>query len=179
MKKLIIFLGLMLWAGAPAWAEKATPGAPEAQTAEQAKEEPVQGEPKSPGEYECKYYKVTLPDDWKAIIPPTDQQGTINAIFATNTGNTVVTLIVGPNGGADTRSIAAMFAEQFKASKPPVDKNGQFSFTFPIQNGTAQAIVSGSGPDFMVTTIAGSNRLAQNFLRDNVHSENYAGLMPK
>lgn len=176
MKTLILLalLGIV----SPAMAAEAP--APAEKTEQPAKAEaPAPETEQKPGEYECKYYKVQLPDEWKAIIPPTDQQGTINAIFATNTGSSVVTMIVGPSGGADIKTIATMFAEQFKAPRAPSDKNGQYVFSFPIQNGTAQAIVSGSGPDFMVTTIAGSLKQAQEFLRNNVSSENYSSLMPK
>lgn len=131
------------------------------------------------GEFACKYYKVKLPDGWTAIMPPTDQLGTVNAIFATTTGSSVVTMIVGPNGGADLRTISDMFAEQFKAPKPPALKNGQYVFSFPLQNGNAQAIVSAMGEEFMVTTIAGGLSAAQTFLKTAVSSEEWGALLPK
>lgn len=132
-----------------------------------------------PGEYSCKYYTVKLPDDWKAIMPPTDKQGTVNAIFATSTGTAVVTIIIGPSGGADAKVIADMFAEQFKAPKPPVEKNGSFSFTFPMQNATAEAYVSTQDKDFMVTTISGNVRQAKNFIRNSIVSDTWGPFLPQ
>lgn len=131
-----------------------------------------------PGSYTCKYYTVELPDGWKAIVPPEDQLGTVNAIFATDTGSSVVTMVAGPSGGADAKTIGNMFAEQFKATRSPVANNGQYSFPFPLQNGTATAIVTSSGPNFMVTTIAGNMKAAQQFLKENVKSDNWPTLLP-
>lgn len=131
-----------------------------------------------PGVYTCKYYTVSLPEGWKAIVAPEDQLGTVNAIFATETGSTVITLVTGPSGGADAKTIATMFAEQFKAPKGVSANDGRYSFTFPLENGTATAIVTSSGPNFMVTTIAGNMRAAQQFMKENVKSENWPTLLP-
>lgn len=133
-----------------------------------------------PGEYSCKYYKVKLPDDWKAIMPPTDKQGTVNAIFATNSGSSVVTIIIGPSGGADAKTIAGMFAEQFKAPNAPVEKNGLFTFGFPMQNATAQAYVATKDKDFMVITISGANiKQAKNFIKNSIKSDTWGNLLPQ
>lgn len=132
-----------------------------------------------PGEYACKYYKVKLPDDWKAIMPPTDKQGTVSAIFAANTGAPVVTIIIGPSGGADAKTIAGMFAEQFKAPNPPAEKNGTFTFSFPMQNATAKAYIATQDKDFMVTTISGNVRQAKAFIKNSITSDNWGSLLPQ
>ncbi len=131
------------------------------------------------GEFACKYYTVKLPDSWKAIMPPTDKQGTVNAIFAGSAGTPVVTIIVGSSGGADVKTIAGMFAEQFKAPKPPVEKNGVLSFSFPLQNTTAHAYVAAQDKVFMVTTISGNARQARDFIKKSITSENYSALLPQ
>lgn len=130
-------------------------------------------------EYVCPYYKVTLPEGWKAVMPPHDQQGNISAIFATSTNGTVVTMIIGPNDGADAQTIASMFAEQFKATGKPVEKNGQYTFRFQMQNGAAQAWVGTQGAVFMVTAVSGNTRQGQDFLRRAVSSEQWGDLLPK
>lgn len=133
----------------------------------------------APGEYSCQYYKVKLPEDWKAILPPQDKQGTVSAIFAASTGNVIVTIIIAPNSGADAATIAAMFAEQFKASRPPLEKNGLFTFNFPLQGSTVQAFVGTKDKVFAVTTINGNSRVARNFIRDNIESGELAAILPR
>lgn len=192
----ILLLAFALAISAPAFAanENATPtveeadkpdGAPKTADTKTDKDNAPAGEDEKksetpkPGEYSCKYYSVKLPDNWRAVVPPTDQEGTVNAIFAKSTGKAVVTMIIGPNGGADAKTIAEMFAEQFKAPKPPTEKNGQFVFSFPQDGDNSQAFVSVSGPEFMVTTIAGNQKEALNFIRDNIKSDDYANLLPQ
>lgn len=133
----------------------------------------------APGEYVCQYYKVKLPDDWRVILPPQDKQGTVSAIFATATGNVVVTLIVAPSSGADAATIAGMFAEQFKATRPPIEKNGLLTFSFPLQGATAQAFVGAKDKLFVVTTINGNTRIARNFIKSCITSGDLAPLLPQ
>lgn len=159
--------------------EKSAEKALEASEMPPGKNMPANAGEHQDGVYECKYYTVNLPDGWTAIMPPTDQLGTVNAIFATTAGSSVVTMIIGPNGGADAQTIADMFAEQFKAPKPPVLTNGQYVFYFPLQKNNAQAIIASSGDEFMVTTIAGNMQLARNFLKNAVKSERWKALFPK
>lgn len=140
---------------------------------------PAMGKGAADNEYVCPYYKVTLPEGWKAVMPPHDQQGNISAIFATSTNGTVVTMIVGPNDGADAQTIASMFAEQFKATGKPVEKNGQYTFRFQMQNGAAQAWVGTQGAVFMVTAVSGNTRQGQDFLRRAVSSDQWGDLLPK
>lgn len=140
---------------------------------------PAMGKGAADNEYVCPYYKVTLPEGWKAVMPPHDQQGNISAIFATSTNGTVVTMIIGPNDGADAQTIASMFAEQFKATGKPVEKNGQYTFRFQMQNGAAQAWVGTQGAVFMVTAVSGNTRQGQDFLRRAVSSDQWGDLLPK
>lgn len=158
---------------APAKAEER---APEKSDADAKK---TDEEPAGPVEYTSPYYKVTVPAGWKAIIPPTDQQGTTNAIFSKTTGNATVTLIIGPNGGANAKAIAQMFAEQFKSPKPPVEKNGLFSFSFPQNDGSAHAYVGSQDSEFIVMVFGGNEKEGMQFVKDNVKSETHAALLPK
>lgn len=132
-----------------------------------------------PAEYTCKYYSVKMPEGWQAIVPPEDQMGNINAIFATNTGGTILTMVAGPSSGEDAQAIANMFAEQFKAKDTPVLKNGLYTFKFPVQNAMATAWVASYDGNFMMTYIVGSIKEAQKFIRENITSESWPGLLPK
>lgn len=150
--------------------------------AEAGKKEPDKkgGEPEEkPGEYSCKYFTVTLPEDWKALEPPVEKQGAVNAIFAYKTGSPLVIINAGDNGGMDAKAIAGMFAEQFKAPKAPVEKNGMYTFSFTRQDIPAQAYVGTEGKDFLVTTITGDQKIAGDFIRKNIKSEVYTRLLPK
>ncbi len=133
----------------------------------------------SNAELSCKYYTVEIPSDWKAIMPPTENQGMTSAIFAKNSGSAVVTMVIGPRGGADVKMIAGMFAEQFKADKTPVEKNGQYTFTFTQQGMPCQAWVSAHNDVFMVTSITGNRKDAQSFIKDGIKSTDYAKLLPQ
>lgn len=195
----ILFLILSLVIAMPAWGADAakTQSDPSAAQTEKVKDaaketkaapgdknkgEEAKNEVKTPeaGEYSCKFYTVKLPEGWKAIMPPTEQQGLTNAIFARNSGNPAVSILVGENGGADARTIAEMFAEQFKASRPPAEKNGQYTFQYSQHDGiTADVTVAAGAHDFMVVTVTGNGRDARKFLRENVTSEEYKDLLPK
>lgn len=139
----------------------------------------------TPGEYDCPYYSVHLPPDWKAIRAPEERQGLVNAIFAKNPNSPIVTMIVGPRHGAEPELIASMFADQFKASKAPSQKNGQFFFSFPqsypgAQNPvTAHACIGIDGDYFMLTTYTGSQKEVRNFFSANVNSKEYPSLIPQ
>lgn len=181
MFKHILAAALVLCLAAPALAaEKAGDAAPAAKTPEKAPEaaEAVPA-PKGPEQLACKYYTVTMPDDWKAIMAPTENQGMTSAIFARTAGSAVVTMVVGPRGVADGKTIAGMFAEQFKAEKPPVEKNGQYTFSFTQQGMPCQAWVGTEGDVFMVTTVTGNRKDAQAFLKKYVASADYPKLLPQ
>lgn len=135
--------------------------------------------------YKCSYYSVTLPDDWRAVLAPEEREGLVNAIFARNTNSTVVTMIIGPRAGADAEMIATLFAEQFKSARAPVEKNGQYVFSFTQRDAlnqktiTSTSCVTVHGDEFMITTWSGNQSEAQNFLKNNVKSEKYEQLLPK
>lgn len=132
-----------------------------------------------PDEFVCKYYRVKLPSGWKAIVPPEDQMGNVNAIFATDTGSSIVTMVAGPSNGEDAQTIASMFAEQFKAKKPPVLENGRYIFQFPIQNSLATAYVASYDGNFMMSYIAGNMKAAQKFIKECISSDSWPGLLPQ
>ncbi|WP_417291736.1 hypothetical protein [Desulfovibrio porci] len=130
-------------------------------------------------ELSTKYFTVNMPDDWKVIMPPTENQGITSAVFAKNTSGVSVTMVVGPSSGADAKTIAGMFATQFKAEKPPVEKNGQYTFNFTQQEVPCQAWVAVQGDVFMVSSLAGNQKEALNFIKKNVKSADYAKLLPQ
>lgn len=182
MKIFVLLLALALPVSAmaaDAAPQQAAQPKQEAETKSDAKTDAGAKPAEKDGVYTCKYYTVNLPEGWKAIIPPTDQHGATNAIFATADGSSVVTMIIGSNGGEDCQTIATMFAEQFKAPNPPVQRNGQYTFSFKSQNTTAQAYVATQEKEFMVTTIMGNQRLGKNFLSKNVTSDSWNDLLPK
>lgn len=134
---------------------------------------------KKEGTYSCQFYTVKLPDGWKAAVPPEEQQGNINALFANASGNVSITLIVGPSLGADASTIASMFAEQFKATGKIKNQDGRYSFSF-VQNGLpARAIITVSRKEFMLATSRGDEKEVANFYQNALSSENYPDLMPK
>lgn len=181
MLKHIPALALVLCLAFPALAaEKAGEAAAPAVTADKAADgTDAAPAPKGPEQMNCKYYTVSMPDDWKAVMAPTENQGMTSAIFARTAGSAVVTMVVGPRGVADGKTIAGMFAEQFKAEKPPVEKNGQFTFSFTQQGMPCQAWVATEGDVFMVTTVTGNRKEAQAFLKQHVKSTDYAKLLPQ
>ena len=130
-------------------------------------------------ELHTKYFTVTMPEGWKVIMQPTENQGTTSVILANAAGNASITFVVGPNSGADTKTIAEMFANQFKAAKPPVEKNGQYTFSFVQQDMTSQAWVAAQGEVFMITVMAGDHKAAASFVKKHVKSSEFQALLPK
>lgn len=177
--RILFFILALAFAGSSQAAETTATPAPEAPT--NGKEAPSVNatQTPSPGEYSCKYYTVKLPQGWQAIVPPEEQQGNVNAIFATDMGGTIVTMVGGPSSGQDAQSVANIFAEQFKAKKSPVSSNGFYTFQYPVQNITAHAWVASYDGNFMLTTIAGDLTRGQKFIRDNIKSDTWPGLIPK
>ena len=178
----IVTLALLLCLAAPALAaEKAADdgAAPTARATDKAAAPAEDAAPRGPEQLSCKYYTVILPDDWKAIMAPTEKQGMTSAIFARTAGSAVVTMVVGPCGVAEGKTIAGMFAEQFKAEKPPVEKNGQYTFSFTQQGMPCQAWVGTEGDVFMVTTLTGNRKEAQAFIRQYIKSADYPKLLPQ
>lgn len=180
MKALLILLALCL--AAPGQAASLLPEPAGAKSAAEAPAQPsanatAQAAPDA--DYSCRYYKVKMPPNWKAIVPPEETLGSVNAIFATDTASSVVTIVAGPSGGEDAQTVAEMFASQFKAPKPPTLKNGQYIFQFPIQKSVAQAWVAAYDNVFMMTYIAGNKSQGLGFIRDCVKSDSYPGLLPQ
>lgn len=132
-----------------------------------------------PNVFECQYYTVTLEPGWTAITPPIENQGTVTSVFKSNSGGVAVMLVLGKLGGADAKTVAEMFAEQFKAEKPPVAKNGQYTFTFLRDGKPCEAFITSQDDIFMVTTISGNRKEAMNFIKKQVKSEEYAKLLPQ
>ena len=176
---LVLCLFLVSGQALAAYAPDSKTAANTAESASDKAPEPGAQAPEESGKYTCKYYSVKLPDGWRAIVPPEETLGNVNAIFATDTGNTVVTMVAGPSGGEDVKTIAAMFAEQFKAVKQPALKNGQYTFQFPIQNAMASAWVAAYDGVFMMSYIAGNTRQGMNFIRTGITSDSYPGLLPQ
>ena len=130
-------------------------------------------------EVSTKYISVDLPDNWKAVMAPTENQGTTTVIFSNASGNSTVGFVTGPTGGADAKTVADLFASQFKAPKPPVEKSGQYTFAFTQQQTPCQSWVAAAGDIFMVTTITGDRKLGLAFIKKYVKSAEYANLLPR
>lgn len=148
------------------------------QTAPKAEDVAKKQEEKT-NEFSCKYYTVKLPDDWKVFLPPTDQQGIVRALFGKESQNPTVAMAITPHGGMDVKTIADIFSQQFKASKSPVEKNGQYVFTITNNDLPTQVWVSVQGPLVMMTSITGNIKEGLNFLKNNVSTQDYSGLFPK
>ena len=143
------------------------------------KDENAAEEKKNPNVFECQYYTVTLSPGWTVVTPPTENQGTVTSVFKSNGGGVAVMLVLGKLGGADAKTIAQMFAEQFRAGKPPVAKNGQYTFTFIRDDKPCEAFITSYDDIFMVTTISGNRKEATNFIKNQVKSEEYSKLLPQ
>lgn len=131
--------------------------------------------------HECKYFSVTLPDDWKAVSEPKEHlaSGLATAHFARQNGTSAVLLMAGPAGGMDAKSIASTFAEQYKAKKEPVESNGGYNFSFSQQKIACQAWVAVQDDVFMFMTFMGNQRDGQLFVRKHVKSADYGKLLPR
>lgn len=126
------------------------------------------------------YFTVNVPEGWKAVPAPQQAQGLVSAIFAKASGGVSVTIVVGPNSGNDAKTIATAFAQQFGAPKPPVEKNGQYSFAFTQQGVSCQAYVSAQNDIFMVISLAGNPKEGMEFLKKNAKAVGaYTNLLPK
>ncbi len=130
-------------------------------------------------EVSTKYITADLPDNWKAVMAPTENQGTTTVIFSNAAGNSTVGFVTGPSGGTDAKTVAEMFASQFKSPKPPVERSGQYTFAFTQQQTPCQAWVATAGDIFMVTTITGDRKLGLAFIKRHVKSTEYNNLLPK
>ena len=180
-KMRLIFLIMILSLAMPAvGAESPAPESKEA--AKDAKPEAATqkaDEEKKENVYKCKYYTATLPEGWKAFLPPTDQQGIVRALFGKESQNPIIALAITPHGGMDLKSVAEIFAEQFKAPKPPVSKNGQYIFTITKNDLPTQVWISAQGALVMMTSITGNLKDGLAFLKNDVDAGEYGGLFPK
>lgn len=136
-------------------------------------------EKKDPNVFESPYYTVTLTPGWSMVTPPTENQGTVTSIFKSGSGSVVIMLVLGNLGGADLKSITDMFAEQFRADKPPVLKNGQYTFSFIRDGKPCEAYISSADDIFMVTTITGNKKEALDFIKKQIKSPDYSQLLPQ
>lgn len=132
-----------------------------------------------PGVFNTKYYTASLPDDWKALSEPAENQGLNVAVFSQKGGNTMITLMAAANHGESAKTIAEIFAEQFKSTRSPVEKNGQYTFKFLSQNKQRQAWIACDGDSFMLSIIYGNRSEGMDFIRKNIRSRDYPGLLPR
>lgn len=135
----------------------------------------------APAPLTCLYFSVNLPDDWKAVTPPeTDSStGITKAHFANKGGSTTVVFIVGATAGLDAKSIAQTYADQYKATRGPVESNGQYSFSYSQQKLNCQAYITTQDDVFMFTAIMGNQREGMTFVRRQVTSTDFAKLLPR
>lgn len=130
-------------------------------------------------EVSTKHITVDVPETWKVVMAPVENQGSTTTIFSNAAGNVTVGFVSGPSGGADAKTVAEMFASQFKAPKPPVEKNGQYTFAFTQQETPYQAWVATMGDVFMVTSISGDRKAGLSFIKKYVKSPEFGNLLPK
>lgn len=178
---IIIFAILLAWPVQAATEEESVTVPNSAQEKKTPEKDSAQAPAKKevPGEYVCKYFTVRLPDDWKAYLPPTEQQGMLSALFGKDNQSSTVALTITPHGGIDLMEVAEMFAQQFKAQKPPVEKNGQYVFNITRNELPGKVWVSCQGPLVMVTAISGNQKEGLNFIKNNISTENYKDLFPR
>ena len=129
----------------------------------------------------CPFFSVALPGDWKSITPPEETAaiGMTKAHFANVSGTSSVALVVGPASGLDAKTIAQAYAQQYKASKEPVENNGQYSFAFVQQKMPCQAWIAIQDDMFMFTAVMGNQREGLNFVRRYMKSADYPKLLPR
>ncbi|MDO5483289.1 MAG: hypothetical protein Q4F27_00105 [Desulfovibrionaceae bacterium] len=127
----------------------------------------------------CPYFSVDLPDGWQVVTPPAENQGMTSAVFVRGTGNISVSLLAGDTGGADIKTIAGIFAEQYQAKSPPALKNRHYVFNFTRHDKPCQAWIAVQDNIFMVTTLVGNPRMGLRFIKKSVTSKAYPGLLPQ
>lgn len=187
MKSVIIILAIIL--AAPALAADSSQPAPQNDNSEKSlsttektvdkKDTQSSAEQLPPGEFASPYFTVKLPEGWQAILPPTEQQGMWNAIFARTSQNPIVAFIISDHGGTDIKTIAEMFAEQFKAPKPPVERHGKYTFSFTQGDNVSHVWIARQEQVYMVTNISGNQKEGLAFIKNNVSSEKYGDLFPQ
>lgn len=126
-----------------------------------------------------KYLNIEVPDNWRVVMPPTENQTTSTVILSSASGTTSVGFVAGSSGGANAKTIAELFAGQFRAPRPPMEKNGLYVFTFMQQQTLCQAWVGVEGDAFLLTTILGDRKTGISFVKKHVKSEDYTSLLPK
>lgn len=142
-------------------------------------ESEAQEEKKDPNVFESQYYTVTLTPGWSMVTPPTENQGTVTSIFKSSSGSIVIMLVSGNLGGADLKTITDMFAEQFRAQKQPVLKNGRYTFSFLRDGKPCEAYIASADDLFMITTITGNKKEALDFIKHQVKSPEFSQLLPQ
>lgn len=172
-----ILILLFLAVSAPCFAAPEETGQPPAEAPTQEKPAPEQK--KDPNEFSCRYFTARLPSGWKAFLEPTDKNGMISALFGKENQSVTVAITITPHGGVDLKTIAEMFAQQFKAAKAPVERNGQYVFNITRNDLPGQVWVSGQDNLVMITSIAGNQKEGLAFLKNNVSSAEYRGMFPK
>lgn len=173
MRVILLFLFLALTVPAFAATQETEQPPAEAPT----REKPAQEQKED--EFVCRYFTVKLPVGWKAFLEPRDKNGMLSALFGKENQSVTVAITITTHGGVDLKTIADMFAQQFKAVKDPVEKNGQYVFNITRNDLPGQVWVSGQDNLVMITAIAGNQKEGLNFLRHNVTSEEYKGMFPK
>lgn len=131
-------------------------------------------------EITTKYFTVTVPDDWKAVMPPSENQGVSTAIFAKASGTLSVSFVAGPKRGADAKSIAGMFASQFKSGKAAGGKKRPVYLYLHATERSGPGLGSHAGRRLFGDQHCGSPyKEGLEFVKKNVKSANYADMLPQ
>ncbi len=100
---------------------------------------------------------------WTVVYPANGKSGNGYFCFQVQQRRRCGNACSGKAGRADAKTIAQMFAEQFRAGKPPVAKNGQYPFTFIRDDKPCEAFITSYDDIFMVTTISGNRKGSHEF----------------
>ncbi len=126
---------------------------------------------------DTEYFSVELPDAWQRLRESSSSSIDI-CVFATKNRDTLLTTMVGNNGGADLAAITRCFAQQYKATQEPVFRNDTGSFPYRNFDGTdGDVFIRLQDSLYMVVTTSGSLRKAKLFYK-HFKSKDYPDLLP-
>ncbi|MDO5536938.1 MAG: hypothetical protein Q4F72_05375 [Desulfovibrionaceae bacterium] len=123
------------------------------------------------------YFTIDMPDSWQRLQDSSSNTFSIS-VYSTKNRDTVLTTVIGTNGGADVATITKSFSQQYRAERISV-KNGQGTFWYTSSAGIeSSGYVTVQDANFMVVTVSGSLRKARVFMK-SFSSNDYADLLPK
>ena len=123
------------------------------------------------------YFTLDLPKGWDVITPPTREGETVSLVVARTDRRASVSIVSGPTRGTRMDMIAAMFAQLFQAQEPPAQQGNLHTVPFARDGVSGRLWMTESQGIFIVYSLPGDDRDAQNMGRSAVKSERYPGLV--